>query len=481
MSDLVRNDLGQKTYLRTSNNGHLKIDIEDATISGTGLATEPKQDTMITDLGAIKTSVQLLDNAVSGSGLVVKGNDGNDGSGTDRTLRTDGNGALIVDVSSDSVATSNGLTSEQRVQVCGTNDGTNLRTMRTDDDGHLQVDVLSGGFSATGLATEAKQDVIEATLTAIETDAAALETLQTSTNSKLDTIDGVLDDILTKNTEIDNAVDAMSAKLPASLGQKANASSLSICRSSTAGAFDVSARTTIGTASTSTKLLCDSDGHLQVDVLGGAFSSSGLATEAKQDVLEATLTAIETDAAALEVLQTSTNSKLDTIDSVLDNILVKQTAIATDLAAIEVINTTISNSVLLQQSNIALHQTGTTNTTITIGNGANSNSKEVSLSDIRAAIVEPSAIAYHITSTGTGASGTDIQMEVSLDGSTFITLDTNIQGSSKGSFTGNLGDDNLGLALVGSKFKFKITNNSGGSANYTINLFAYGMDFSQAN
>ena len=55
-------------------------------------------------------------------------------------------------------------------------------------------------------------------------------------------------------------------QLPASLGQKANASSLSTCRSTTAGAYDLSARTTIATASTSTKLLCDSNGVLSTSV-----------------------------------------------------------------------------------------------------------------------------------------------------------------------------------------------------------------------
>ena len=76
--------------------------------------------------------------------------------------------------------------------------------------------------------------------------------------------------MITELQDIEADVVAMSAKLPASLGQKANASSLSICRSSTTGAFDLSGRTTIATASTSTKLLCDADGHLQVDIVSGA-------------------------------------------------------------------------------------------------------------------------------------------------------------------------------------------------------------------
>tara|TARA_A100001011_G_C14287045_1_gene834309 strand:- start:419 stop:1420 length:1002 start_codon:yes stop_codon:yes gene_type:complete len=98
-----------------------------------------------------------------------------------------------------------------------------------DSDGHLQVDTVSTALPS-GAATEAKQDVIETTLTAIETDAAAIETLLigidadtnaikidadaietliTSTNSKIDTLDSVLDNILVKNTEIDSVLDTI--------------------------------------------------------------------------------------------------------------------------------------------------------------------------------------------------------------------------------------------------------------------------------
>ena len=117
-----------------------------------------------------------------------------------------------------------------------------------DSDGHLQVDTVSAALPS-GAATAANQatiighvdgvetlitssntklDTLETTLTAIETDAAAIETLLTgidadtnaikvdaaaievlitSTNSKIDTFDAVLDNILAKNTEIDTVLD----------------------------------------------------------------------------------------------------------------------------------------------------------------------------------------------------------------------------------------------------------------------------------
>tara|TARA_R100000278_G_scaffold112677_1_gene90544 strand:+ start:391 stop:1584 length:1194 start_codon:yes stop_codon:yes gene_type:complete len=98
--------------------------------------------------------------------------------------------------------------------------------------------------------------------------------------------------------------------------------------------------------------LVDSDGHLQVDTVSAALPS-GAATEAKQDVIETTLNAIETDAAAIEVLIGSTNSKIDTLDSVLDNILVKNTEIDSVLDTIKVDTEAIETAVELLDNAIS--------------------------------------------------------------------------------------------------------------------------------
>ena len=174
-------------FIKVSSAGRIEVDVNS--MSGGGDASAANQTTIISRLDDIKTGVELLDNAVSGS--------------------------------------------------------------------ELQCDIVSSALP-TGAATANNQTTMIGHLDGVEG-------LIGDTNTALGTIDGVLDNILLKNTEIDNAVDAMSAKLPASLGQKANSSSLSICRSSTTGAFDLSARTTIGTSSTSTKLLCDSAGRLKVE------------------------------------------------------------------------------------------------------------------------------------------------------------------------------------------------------------------------
>ena len=93
-----------------------------------------------------------------------------------------------------------------------------------------------------------------------------------------------------------------------------------------------------GTGGTSYVPLVDSDGHLQVDALSTALPS-GAATEAKQDVIETTLTAIETDAAAIEVLLTAANVDHAANEVLLTNIDADTNAIKIDMAAIEVLLT----------------------------------------------------------------------------------------------------------------------------------------------
>jgi len=291
----------------------------------------------------------------------------------------------------------------------------------------------------------------------------SLETLQTSTNSKLDTIDGVLDNILVDTSAI--KVDAAALEvLQTSTNTKLDTleTTLTTIESAvgTSGSSGPSKVISIGgiqSGGNIKQLLVDSDGHLQVDILSGGGSNASVkvdnavfnttsdsvtmiggfagtqsvgsndaaalacdtsghlhvrntteegkldtlettltaietdaaalevlqtstnskldtlettltaietdaaalevlqtSTNTKLDTLETTLTAIETDAAALEVLQTSTNSKLDTIDGVLDNILVDTSAIKVDIAAIEVLNTAIKNNFMNSDSTTTL-------------------------------------------------------------------------------------------------------------------------------
>jgi len=83
--------------------------------------------------------------------------------------------------------------------------------------------------------------------------------------------------------------------------------------------------------------LVDSSGHLQVDALSSALPS-GAATAANQSTIIGHVDGIET-------LITSTNSKIDTFDAVLDNILTKNTEIDAVLDTIDADTSTLAAAV----------------------------------------------------------------------------------------------------------------------------------------
>jgi len=99
------------------------------------------------------------------------------------------------------------------------------------------------------------------------------------------------------------------------------------------------ANTAADGSGTSTVPLVDSAGHVQVDIVSSALPSGG-ATAANQSTIIGHVDGIET-------LITSTNSKIDTFDAVLDNILTKNTEIDTVLDTIKVDTEAIETAVEL--------------------------------------------------------------------------------------------------------------------------------------
>jgi len=331
---------------------------------GTGNAT----------LVEIKTAVELLDNAIDGAYLNVNQNisgtdvASNSGNKNDQTQR--------VCLATDDVAT--GLTNSILNAVNGSigTGNTALGAIKTAvelldnalDGNYLNVNANIGGAdfavnsgnkdSATQRVVIATDDVPFGTLnTHLSEIEDAVETLQACVDSNKLKVQFEAGDLNIGNVDVassalpsgastESSLTAMSAKLPASLGAKADGASISTCRSSTQGAYDMTGRTTIGTASTTTNVLVDSAGHLQVDVLsgGGSTDVSGVATHAKQDSIisligttNSGLSSIDSGISDLDTLLTDieggvlTDNKdlLTTIDSDTNNIKTATELVAT--------------------------------------------------------------------------------------------------------------------------------------------------------
>ena len=175
----------------------------------------------------------------------LKGYDNLAGTGTERSVLVDANGKLVVSATT----TAGDLSARTTIGDSGTS-----TFLKCDANGKLEmngtVNVISGFATESSLANVA----LDATLTdgtqksvVMGDDSGTKRDLQVDGNGKLN-------------------VNSLVSNLPASTGQKANSASLSICRSNTVGAFDLSARQTIGTAGSSTKLLCDALGQLMVNM-----------------------------------------------------------------------------------------------------------------------------------------------------------------------------------------------------------------------
>jgi len=145
--------------------------------------------------------------------------------------------------------------------------------------------------------------------------------------------------------------------------------------------------------------LVDSSGHLQVDALSSALPS-GAATAANQSTIIGHVDGIET-------LITSTNSKIDTFDAVLDNILTKNTEIDAVLDTIKTDTGTID-------SDTDAIKTATESSNTHLGNMFYDTALSVTPSDGSDLTGEPFYAVY----VGTGG---DLKVDMS-DGGSAVTL-----------------------------------------------------------
>ena len=131
-------------------------------------------------------------------------------------LQVNANGNLIVDLS----ATDNAVLDAMVVDLAAletlqTSTNTKLDTLETTltaiETDQAAIETLLTAANVDHAANEVLLGTIDADTNAIKGHVDGIETLITSTNSKIDTFDAVLDNILTKNTEIDAVLDTIDA------------------------------------------------------------------------------------------------------------------------------------------------------------------------------------------------------------------------------------------------------------------------------
>ena len=420
----------------TVSGSELQVDVVSApttTVTGTVTANLSATDNAVLDdiaqkLGDVETAVQLLDNAVSGNELQVDvvaslpagdNNIGNvdivssalpTGAATQTTLAAAevhlGNietsvQALDDIVKAEDTAHSSGdkgvmlLGVRQSSQADFGADGDYV-PFSVNDSGEIRV-TSSGG---SGGATEAKQDVIETTLTAIETSVQALD----------NSVDG---NYLNVNLNVAGTdVDANS-------GNK-SAASQRVCI----------ATDDVPIALVNTKL-----DHLSDNL----------------DTIETTLTAIETDQAAIEVLHTATNSKIDTLDSVLDAIKVDTEAIETAVEAIQALDQLTTTLIIDGQ-------------TVTSGGGTHTSSSfEVTK------IPSSGKLNFLVRISGVSPADIGVTVQLSADDTNFFGAD--LSAITQGVATSGVGQF-VSCNFVTKHIKVQLTNTNGSSnATCTVHMF----------
>lgn len=113
--------------------GNLAVSVV-STVLPEGVATEAKQDTMISTLST--SAKQDTTHFLMGL-LATKAEQANQSTNLINIDTSTAN--LDVKITKSAVVASDGTTSAQTVQVCGSNDGTNLRTMSVYDTGELRT------------------------------------------------------------------------------------------------------------------------------------------------------------------------------------------------------------------------------------------------------------------------------------------------------------------------------------------------------
>ena len=173
-----------------------------------------------------------------------------------------------------------------------------------------------------------KNTQIETLLTAANVDHAANEVLLTNAEAHLGNIDTGIDvlEACVGSNKVNVNISSGSISLPSGASTEAKQdvmeTSLNAIQSAVEGTLTVGSHAVTNAGTFAVQAACSGTVTANLSATDNAvldaIAADGDAIQTKLDTLETTLSNIETDQAALEVLHTATNSKIDTIDSQID-------------------------------------------------------------------------------------------------------------------------------------------------------------------
>ena len=311
---------------------------------GYNYATNETKAVSVDNNGKMDIDVQVED-------LVMKANDGNDGAGTDRTVKCDANGVLEVNASSTALPTGASTLAEQQAQTAL------LTTMDADTTAlagcvggtELQCDIVSSALPS-GAATESTLSALEAH----QTDGNQIAQIKANTNK-----DG-------SGTSYSPVVDS-DGHLQVDV------------LSGGGGGIQHAAGSGIGATPTGTLAIgkdgsnnaqavaTDSSGHLQVDVLSSALPT-GAATETTLATLalDSTLQTVDTNIQAVNTDTTSIDTSCQNIDTNTTNMDTSLTNIDSNITTCDTSSVSIVSSALPTGAATSANQTTVIST---IGSG----------------------------------------------------------------------------------------------------------------
>jgi hypothetical protein len=245
------NDSATSVFLKANSNNHLKTQL-------VGFDGSEFRDIKCNPNGELEMTAELSTSGLATSAIQtdgtqktqILGNTSSDGSGSQRHLLTDVQGHLQVDV----------LNQNQEAQLAGftnINDVSSVKRCLVDSDGHLQVDVLSGGSSQ--VIAQAEDD----------TGSARNLRCNNSGHQKSQLIANTVGDGSGTNKVV-HCNDA--GQLKTQLIGEDNTATRRAVRTNTVGHIQTAtlANTAGDGSGTIKNVVCDSDGHLQIDVINKA-------------------------------------------------------------------------------------------------------------------------------------------------------------------------------------------------------------------